>query len=609
MVTYTYDCGNGKTATFKLDARTKYTVTVQGGLYGLLGMSGLPCGKDGIWGTYAEGDNVDLHIGARDGYTLEGLDLEGITEDQLMWTAEDHDVPERTASFDMPANDVAVTVKWKKNGDTPDTTYTVTFDANGGTLTGWTTTETEADGTVDYLAAATREGYTFDGWYTAADGGEKVYTYVNVFTADTTVYAHWTPEAETKQITEASFALKGYTVGANAKDIVVTSHTEGLSLAGGYFEALGKPYSYLIAVVDGNDYSPVNGQLEAGEEYVLMLKADVNAGYDVGSGVTEDTVTLNGAITADDCSVLKEESTLGISFVLPVLTDGDTAPAKNTVTVNGSYATAAGAGEYEVGDLVTLAAGSRSGYTFSGWTSNDVIIPNAGSADTSFVMPAKAVTVTANWTYIVKPDDGSSSGGGSSTSKDTDKTPDGWVEEDGVWYYYSDDTAETGWQKIDDVWYYLDPKNGAMAEDGMQEIDGEIYYFRDWGGMASNAWYQDDEGSWYYFGGSGAMVRNQWVLSKGIWYYLGSDGVMLANQWLYWNDAWYYLSESGVMLADQWLYWNGAWYYLSESGAMLADQWVHWNGTWYYLGSDGAMLTDTVTSDGYYVNKDGVWVA
>ena len=88
--------------------------------------------------------------------------------------------------------------------------------------------------------------------------------------------------------------------------------------------------------------------------------------------------------------------------MLPVLTADDTSPAKNTVTVNGSYASATGAGEYEEGDTVTLAAGSRSGYTFSGWTSEDITIPNAGSADTSFVMPAKNVTVTANWTEDVQ---------------------------------------------------------------------------------------------------------------------------------------------------------------------------------------------------------------
>ena len=86
----------------------------------------------------------------------------------------------------------------------------------------------------------------------------------------------------------------------------------------------------------------------------------------------------------------------------------DSSTATYTVTVKDSYATATGAGTYEAGDVVTLAAGTRSGYTFSGWTSDNITIPNAASADTSFVMPAKAVIVTANWTkdgQIVVPGD------------------------------------------------------------------------------------------------------------------------------------------------------------------------------------------------------------
>ena len=248
------------------------------------------------------------------------------------------------------------------------TTYTVTFDANGGTLNkgSHSSIKPEADGTVDYLAAATREGYTFDGWYTEADGGEKVYTYVTVFTADTTVYAHWTPAAQTKQITEASFAMKGYTLGANAEDIVITSNTEGLSLAGGYFEGLGQPYSYLIGVVSGDDYDLITGPLEAGKAYILMLKADVNAGYDVGSGVTEDNVTLNGTITADDCSELKAESTLGITFVLPVLKEGGGSNSSSNTTVTPA--------EPEITtDGGTTVAGIETGVTTSGTTSTATV--------------------------------------------------------------------------------------------------------------------------------------------------------------------------------------------------------------------------------------------
>jgi len=46
------------------------------------------------------------------------------------------------------------------------------------------------------------------------------------------------------------------------------------------------------------------------------------------------------------------------------------------------------------GATVNIDAGTRAGYNFDGWTSS----PAVTFADaTSFVMPASAVTITANW--------------------------------------------------------------------------------------------------------------------------------------------------------------------------------------------------------------------
>ena len=71
----------------------------------------------------------------------------------------------------------------------------------------------------------------------------------------------------------------------------------------------------------------------------------------------------------------------------------------NTVTINDSYAEDSGSGEYSEGETVTIKAGERSGYTFSGWTTDDgVQFADSKAAETTFTMPNKAVTVTANWT-------------------------------------------------------------------------------------------------------------------------------------------------------------------------------------------------------------------
>lgn len=88
------------------------------------------------------------------------------------------------------------------------------------------------------------------------------------------------------------------------------------------------------------------------------------------------------------------------------------------VTVNGSYADASGEGKYAAGSVVTVRAGSRSGYTFNGWTSSGIKFDDASAAETTFTMPEGSVTVTANWTRDGG-SGGSTSGGSSSSDRDS----------------------------------------------------------------------------------------------------------------------------------------------------------------------------------------------
>ena len=69
--------------------------------------------------------------------------------------------------------------------------YGVTFDANGGSVSP-ASALTGTDGRLSDLPTPTRSGsYSFDGWYTAVSGGEKVTT-STVFTENSTISAHWT---------------------------------------------------------------------------------------------------------------------------------------------------------------------------------------------------------------------------------------------------------------------------------------------------------------------------------------------------------------------------------------------------------------------------------
>lgn len=92
------------------------------------------------------------------------------------------------------------------------------------------------------------------------------------------------------------------------------------------------------------------------------------------------------------------------------IADAEAAKYHN-VTLTGAGTGATGAGSHAAGTTVNIYAGTKSGYTFNGWTSDDVAVLSASSKNASFVMPDNAVTVKANWVY----NGGGSSGGGVTT--------------------------------------------------------------------------------------------------------------------------------------------------------------------------------------------------
>ena len=75
-------------------------------------------------------------------------------------------------------------------------TYTVTFDANGGTLSGNATVEVEEGKTIAGAPTAGKDGYTFDGWFDAATGGNKIDLSTYTVTKDVTLYAQYTEDKE-----------------------------------------------------------------------------------------------------------------------------------------------------------------------------------------------------------------------------------------------------------------------------------------------------------------------------------------------------------------------------------------------------------------------------
>ena len=140
-------------------------------------------------GTVDYGTVITAPVPTRTGYTFTG------------W---DPNVPNT-----MPDSNQSFTAQWTAN------TYTVTLDANGGSVNP-SSAEVTYDGDYGTLPTPFRQGYTFTGWFTEADGGSKVESGTSVNrTEDHTLYAHWVEDA-----TKYELWIGGVQVtGGSAQDV------------------------------------------------------------------------------------------------------------------------------------------------------------------------------------------------------------------------------------------------------------------------------------------------------------------------------------------------------------------------------------------------------
>lgn len=135
--------------------------------------------------------------------------------------------------------------------------HKVTFDAGEGKADA-ETARTDKDGKLAELPGAVRDGYTFEGWFTAAEGGDAV-TADTVFDKDTTVFAHWM-----KNVVSATPSVKlstsTYTYNEKVKTPGVKVSVNGTVLTkDNYSVSYGKGRKnvgkYTVKVTLKNDYA------------------------------------------------------------------------------------------------------------------------------------------------------------------------------------------------------------------------------------------------------------------------------------------------------------------------------------------------------------------
>jgi uncharacterized repeat protein (TIGR02543 family) len=232
---------------------------------------------------------------------------------------------------------VTTTTTWyRDNCPPPPTTYTVTFDANGGT--GSMSSQSANTSTALTLNSFTMTGYTFTGWNTAANGSGT--SYANGasydFTANITLYAQWT--------------INTYTVTFNSNG--------------------------------GSAVSPITG-VEYNTAVGLLPADPTKTGYTFGGWFT-DNGTFANAFTA--ASIVTDDITVHAKWTAITFTLTYNAGAGGSITGETSQTVSYG----ESGSEVT--ATPTTGYSFVSWSDG---VTSASRTDQNVTAN---LTVTANFT-------------------------------------------------------------------------------------------------------------------------------------------------------------------------------------------------------------------
>lgn len=192
----------------------------------------------------------------------------------------------------------------------------INFDLNGGTINGSSTMATQTVYSNEKLGTAkcypndqpfvvptdpVREGYTFLGWYTQAEGGTK-YTFTEAVSSNITLYAHWNAHSHTVTLeNDENKKTNSYDYGSS---VSVPTPTKKTGYNFNHWE---------VTVPDGETAPSLNGPDENGNysfsmpDYDITLTAkwtqkdvidpDVDLKFDAATG---EVTSNNTQVNADD---------------------------------------------------------------------------------------------------------------------------------------------------------------------------------------------------------------------------------------------------------------------------------------------------------------------
>ena len=313
-------------------------------------------------------------------------------------------------------NDCCISVEIVRCSSTPINTYTVTYDDNNGT--GTTTNVIYTIGGDDLILpdAPTYSGYTFQGWYDAATGGNKIGDAGKTYkpSKDTTLYAHWEliPTEECNYITNKTTlsATMGYDFGNQVLYIKNKDSKYSTSQSDTCSPAKYRYYADTVIVQIKNTGSALSAIRFQGKHTGNRSVSKVEISDALDGTYTALTGYTKIDYTASDCGEL------GISGVnipagkfvkfyfsgefrisgLCVENSSATPATTYTVTYNYNDGTNKTTQATYSGTELTLPTITRDGYTLNGWYSAATEGELIGDAGDKFT-PESDTTLYAQW--------------------------------------------------------------------------------------------------------------------------------------------------------------------------------------------------------------------
>ena len=222
------------------------------------------------------------------------------------------------------------------------TSIKLTYNNNGGT--GCNTKSVIAGETYGDLCVPYREGYKFDGWYTAESGGTKILASTSVSNnSDHTIYAHWTKSIN-PIISFGTNGNSGYVKGNVASTINVSRGNANLDESTfKYIYSTSNSATPNTSFISGNSYT-LEGA--TGTYYLIARACDVNGTcttevsnpFYVDNTAPTGTVAISMSGTNILGTVNATDNHSGILSYMYILSKSNSCPSSGyTESANNSY--------------------------------------------------------------------------------------------------------------------------------------------------------------------------------------------------------------------------------------------------------------------------------